>query len=193
MTSVRNHGISPPLEEIVVYAQGCSTYDLPLAVAKEIGAVSHPQDLAHHMGLYLTAARGAKIVDSVQFAAEIHPNGVKKKLNLDSVTAACITTVVFIVPVQDHLRPMPSSSSTTPQHCLRALLTSWGGSSPMFSSVSNQKRLVDHVNHLGPDAEDSSSQEQFGTDVAAVVAAARLPCRGGGTTMWCSSTRLPSR
>ncbi|XP_024533812.1 nicotinamidase 1 [Selaginella moellendorffii] len=78
MTSVRNHGISPPLEEIVVYAQGCSTYDLPLAVAKEIGAVSHPQDLAHHMGLYLTAARGAKIVDSVQFAAEIHPNGVKK-------------------------------------------------------------------------------------------------------------------
>ncbi|XP_002976575.2 nicotinamidase 1 [Selaginella moellendorffii] len=78
MTSVRNHGISPPLEEIVVYAQGCSTYDLPLAVAKEIGAVAHPQDLAHHMGLYLTAARGAKIVDSVQFAAEIHPNGVKK-------------------------------------------------------------------------------------------------------------------
>lgn len=42
--SARNHGLIPHLEEVVVYSQGCATYDLPVTVAKNIrGAFPHPQ------------------------------------------------------------------------------------------------------------------------------------------------------
>jgi nicotinamidase-related amidase len=68
MLSARNHGLMPHCREFVVPAGGCATYDLPKAVAKEIGlpeTASHPQNLTHHMGLYFMAARGARIVDDV--------------------------------------------------------------------------------------------------------------------------------
>ncbi|XP_057843020.1 nicotinamidase 1 isoform X2 [Cryptomeria japonica] len=66
--SARNRGLIPPLEEVVVYSQGCATYDLPLHVAKNIsGAFPHPQDVTHHMGLYFAKSRGAEIVDKISF------------------------------------------------------------------------------------------------------------------------------
>ncbi len=68
MLSARNHGLMPSCRDIVVYDAGCATYDLPKAVAKQIGlpeTASHPQDLTHHMGLYFMAARGARIAGDV--------------------------------------------------------------------------------------------------------------------------------
>lgn len=66
--SARNHGLIPCLEEVVVYSEGCATYDLPVNVAKNIpGAFPHPQEETHHMGLYFARARGAQIVNKVSF------------------------------------------------------------------------------------------------------------------------------
>ncbi len=67
--SARNHDMMPGLVDIHVYDKGCSTYDLPLEVAKEAGlpeVAAHPQDITHYMGLYFMASRGAKLVGSVQ-------------------------------------------------------------------------------------------------------------------------------
>jgi len=64
--SARNHGMLHGLKEVVVYDKGCSTYDLPRSVAKEIGlpiSASHPQDFTHYMGLYFMASRGAQLVN----------------------------------------------------------------------------------------------------------------------------------
>lgn len=64
--SARNAGMVSPLEDVVVYSRGCATYDLPLHVARNIeGAFAHPQDLLHHMGLYMAKGRGARIVQNV--------------------------------------------------------------------------------------------------------------------------------
>ena len=42
--SARNIGLVPPLEDVVVYARGCATHDLPIHVARNIkGALAHPQ------------------------------------------------------------------------------------------------------------------------------------------------------
>jgi nicotinamidase-related amidase len=68
MLSARNHGMMPSLQEILVYDSGCSTYDLPRATAEQLGlpaSAAHPQDVAHYMGLYFMASRGAKLVDRV--------------------------------------------------------------------------------------------------------------------------------
>ena len=62
LLSARNHGMAGGLEDIVVYEPACSTYDLPLAVARDLGladTATHPQREAHHVGLYLMASRGA--------------------------------------------------------------------------------------------------------------------------------------
>jgi nicotinamidase-related amidase len=62
LLSARNHGMAGDLEDIVVYEPGCATYDLPLAVARDLGlpeTAAHPQQQAHHVGLYLMASRGA--------------------------------------------------------------------------------------------------------------------------------------
>ncbi|TXG95793.1 MAG: isochorismatase family protein [Nevskiaceae bacterium] len=70
LLSARNHGLVPPLEDILVYGPGCSTYDLPRDQAVALGlpaTAGHPQDIAHHMGLYVMAARGAKLVHDVSF------------------------------------------------------------------------------------------------------------------------------
>ncbi|KAF8079638.1 hypothetical protein N665_1012s0012 [Sinapis alba] len=66
--SARNHSVLPPLEDVIVYSRGCATYDLPLHVAKDIkGAQAHPQELMHHVGLYMAKGRGAKVVSEVSF------------------------------------------------------------------------------------------------------------------------------
>jgi nicotinamidase-related amidase len=64
--AARNIGRVPPLEDVVIYSEGCATFDLPVEVAVNIkGALAHPQDLMHHMGLYMAKSRGAKIVDRI--------------------------------------------------------------------------------------------------------------------------------
>jgi len=71
LLSARNHGLVEPLRDIVVYGPGCSTYDLPRAQALAIGLPAtsgHPQDLAHHIGLYVMAARGAVLADDLVLA-----------------------------------------------------------------------------------------------------------------------------
>ena len=62
LLSARNHGLMPRLEDIVVFEPATATYDLPLAVAKDLGlpdTAAHPKAEAHHMGLYFMASRGA--------------------------------------------------------------------------------------------------------------------------------------
>ncbi|KAI3462135.1 hypothetical protein Pfo_018798 [Paulownia fortunei] len=66
--SARNRGLLSPLEDVIVYSHGCATFDLPIHVARNIkDALSHPQDLMHHMGLYIAKSRGAKVVSEVSF------------------------------------------------------------------------------------------------------------------------------
>ncbi len=70
LLSARNHGMTGPLREIVVYEPGCSTYDLPLEVTRSLGlpdSAAHPQKIAHHIGLNLMASSGAVIADSLSF------------------------------------------------------------------------------------------------------------------------------
>jgi nicotinamidase-related amidase len=64
--SARNHGLMPPLRDIVVYEPGCATYDLPAAAASQLGlppTAAHPQGPAHHLGLYFMASRGAVLAN----------------------------------------------------------------------------------------------------------------------------------
>ncbi|KAM0940133.1 putative nicotinamidase [Dioscorea sansibarensis] len=64
--SARNIRLVPPLQEVVVYSRGCATYDFPVHVARNIeGALAHPQNLLHHIGLYMAKGRGARIVKNV--------------------------------------------------------------------------------------------------------------------------------
>ncbi len=66
LLSARNHGLVPPLADIVVYEPGCATYDLPRSAALAAGlpaTATHPQAVAHHVGLYLMASRGAILAD----------------------------------------------------------------------------------------------------------------------------------
>lgn len=68
--SARNHDMMPCLQNIHVYDKGCSTYDLPIEVAKEVGlpdVAAHPQNVTHYMGLYFMASRGANLVGKVNF------------------------------------------------------------------------------------------------------------------------------
>ncbi|CAA6604774.1 Amidase [Rhodospirillaceae bacterium LM-1] len=66
--SARNHGMMPCLKDIVVYTDGCATYDLPMAATRILGlppTACHPQSETHHVGLYLMASRGAWLADSI--------------------------------------------------------------------------------------------------------------------------------
>jgi nicotinamidase-related amidase len=68
MLSVRNHGLTPTLKDVVVYEPGCSTYDLPLAATEELGlppTAAHPQAPTHHIGLYVMAGRGAVLASEL--------------------------------------------------------------------------------------------------------------------------------
>jgi nicotinamidase-related amidase len=69
LLSARNHGLTPPLEEVLVYERGCATYDLPRGAAEQLGygaTAAHPQGPTHHMGLYFMASRGARLVSEVE-------------------------------------------------------------------------------------------------------------------------------
>nr|AFK43991.1 unknown [Lotus japonicus] len=66
--SARNRQFLPPLENVIVSTEACSTYDVPLHVAKtNKDWVSHPQELMHHNGLYIACGRGAEIASEVIF------------------------------------------------------------------------------------------------------------------------------
>lgn len=68
MLSARNHGLTPGLRDIAVYEPGCATYDLPTSTALAIGlpeTATHPQAIAHHLGLYFMAARGAILASRI--------------------------------------------------------------------------------------------------------------------------------
>ncbi|XP_015583723.1 nicotinamidase 1 isoform X2 [Ricinus communis] len=68
--SARNRGLLAPLEDVIVYSQACATYDLPVHVARASkDAFAHPQELMHHIGLYMAKGRGAKIVSEVSVSA----------------------------------------------------------------------------------------------------------------------------
>ncbi|KAI5324853.1 hypothetical protein L3X38_033926 [Prunus dulcis] len=64
--SARNRRLLVPLEDVIVYSHGCATFDLPVDVAKTAkDVVAHPQELMHHIGLYIAKGRGAKVVSEV--------------------------------------------------------------------------------------------------------------------------------
>jgi nicotinamidase-related amidase len=68
MLSVRNHGFTPTLEDVVVYEPGCATYDLPLDATAALGlppTAAHPQAPTHHIGLYVMAGRGAVLANAL--------------------------------------------------------------------------------------------------------------------------------
>ncbi|XP_059624139.1 nicotinamidase 1-like [Cornus florida] len=65
--SARNRGFLAPMENVIVYSRGCATFDLPAHVASTIKATPHPQELMHHIGLYMAKGRGAKVVSEVSF------------------------------------------------------------------------------------------------------------------------------
>ncbi|KAK9990970.1 hypothetical protein SO802_025955 [Lithocarpus litseifolius] len=68
--SARNRGLLVPLEDVIVYSNGCATFDLPIHVANTMkDAIAHPQELMHHIGLYIAKGRGAKVVSEVSFGA----------------------------------------------------------------------------------------------------------------------------
>ncbi|KAL3621000.1 NiCoT heavy metal ion transporter Nic1 [Castilleja foliolosa] len=68
--SARNRGLLGPLEDVIVYSRGCATFDFPASVANNSKDLSaHPQDLMHHVGLYMAKGRGAKIAKQVSFDA----------------------------------------------------------------------------------------------------------------------------
>lgn len=67
--SARNHGMLADLEDIIVYEKACATYDLNEKTAEALGfpkTTVHPQELAHHMGLYMMGSRGAVIAGTLR-------------------------------------------------------------------------------------------------------------------------------
>ncbi|KAL5556563.1 hypothetical protein UlMin_038799 [Ulmus minor] len=66
--SARNRGFLAPLKDVIIYSLGCATFDIPVHVARNAKDVTaHPQNLTHHIGLYLAQGRGAKVVSEVSF------------------------------------------------------------------------------------------------------------------------------
>ncbi|XP_016510661.1 nicotinamidase 1-like isoform X1 [Nicotiana tabacum] len=66
--SAKNRGFLNPLEQVVVYSKGCATFDFPASMARNSKDISpHPQELMHHVGLYMAKERGAKIAREVSF------------------------------------------------------------------------------------------------------------------------------
>ncbi|KAI9111840.1 hypothetical protein K1719_017530 [Acacia pycnantha] len=66
--AARNRRLLPPLEHVIVYSHACATYDIPVHIARDNkDVISHPQELMHHIGLYIARGRGAKIVSEVSF------------------------------------------------------------------------------------------------------------------------------
>lgn len=68
LLSARNHGMTPSVRDVVVYEPGIATFDLPRAAAEAAGlpaTSSHPREVAHHMGLYFMASRGAVLASEL--------------------------------------------------------------------------------------------------------------------------------
>lgn len=66
--SARNHGLLGELADIIVYADGCATYGIDPAGVDALSlpkSATHPQALAHHIGLYCMASRGAIIASHI--------------------------------------------------------------------------------------------------------------------------------
>ncbi len=68
MLSVRNHDLTPTLKDIAVYTKGCATFDMTPEMVTQLGlpkTAIHPQAIAHHVGLYTMAERGALIASTI--------------------------------------------------------------------------------------------------------------------------------
>ncbi|CAO2815773.1 unnamed protein product [Amaranthus hypochondriacus] len=64
--SAKTRGFLSPLQDVVLYSNGCATFDFPADVTQTSKhGIAHPQELMHHMGLYMAKERGAKIVNNV--------------------------------------------------------------------------------------------------------------------------------
>lgn len=67
--SAKTRGFLSPLEDVMVVSNACATFDFPVEVARtNKHGLAHPQELMHHMGLYMAKERGAKIARSVLIA-----------------------------------------------------------------------------------------------------------------------------
>nr|GMD02827.1 nicotinamidase 1-like [Ipomoea batatas] len=67
--SARNRGFLDPLEDVVVCSKGCATFDFSPSMANSTKDIMpHPQELMHHMGLYMAKERGAKIAKDVSIS-----------------------------------------------------------------------------------------------------------------------------
>ncbi|GET39073.1 isochorismatase hydrolase [Microseira wollei NIES-4236] len=70
MLSARNHNLTPTLKDIAVYTKGCATYDMSPEMVTQLvlpKTAIHSQDIAHHVGLYTMAERGALISSEILF------------------------------------------------------------------------------------------------------------------------------
>lgn len=73
MLSARNHDIMPTLREVVVYTEGCATYDLPKEVAIKIRlpeTQAHPRDIMQYAGFLLMAQSGALLAKKITLTKE---------------------------------------------------------------------------------------------------------------------------
>jgi nicotinamidase-related amidase len=62
--SARNHGMLGSVRDVIVYEPACATYDLSAETITQLDlpiTATHPQEITHHVGLYLMASRGAII------------------------------------------------------------------------------------------------------------------------------------
>lgn len=70
MLSARNHDLTPTLKDLAVYTKGCATHDMTPEMVTQLGlpkTAIHPQKIAHHVGLYTMAERGALIASTILF------------------------------------------------------------------------------------------------------------------------------
>ncbi|NEP56175.1 MAG: isochorismatase family protein [Symploca sp. SIO2G7] len=68
LLSARNHGLVATLQDIVVYTEGCATYDMTPDMVARFGlpkTAIHPQRITHHVGLYTMEKRGALIASEI--------------------------------------------------------------------------------------------------------------------------------
>lgn len=68
MLSARNHSLTTFVKDIIVFEPGCATYNLPYEVVEQFSlpeTAHHPQEEAHHMGLYFMASRGAILANQI--------------------------------------------------------------------------------------------------------------------------------
>ncbi|KAH6833102.1 nicotinamidase 1 [Perilla frutescens var. hirtella] len=65
--SAKNRGFLDPLNDVIVFSKGCATFDFPASIAASSNLQAHPQELMHHVGLYMAKGRGAKIAREVTF------------------------------------------------------------------------------------------------------------------------------